>query len=214
MSFHFNARYGLFTYAQCGGLDPFAVVDLFAGHNAECIVGREVHADGGEHLHVFVDFGRKFRSRSTTIFDVAGFHPNIVPSLGNPGRGYDYAVKDGDVVAGGLERPGDNSSPTGQDVWATIIMAPTRAEFYDLLRRHQPRALATSFPSLEKYADWNYRVDPEPYSHDDTMRFDTAAYPALDEWKAANLEGWTEGGKHPIGPIGPLRCGKELSLSF
>lgn len=60
-SFSFNARYALLTYAQCGDLDPFAVSDHFTELGAECIVAREDHADGGTHLHSFVDFGRKYR---------------------------------------------------------------------------------------------------------------------------------------------------------
>jgi len=197
-TFHINARYALITYAQCGSLDPFAVVNHFANHHAECIVGRELHADGGVHLHVFVDFGRKFRSRSATIFDVEGFHPNISPSLGNPGRGWDYATKDGDIVAGGLERPGDNDSNERQDIWAQIIMAPTRDEFFDLVRRHQPRTLATSFVSLEKYADWHYRLDPEPYTHDNSLHFDTSLYPDLDQWYTQNIQRHTPGGIYTL----------------
>nr|QCC72754.1 rep protein [Circovirus sp.] len=104
-SFTFHARYGLFTYAQCGTLDPIDVSNHFTSLGAECIVAREDHADGGTHLHVFADFERKRRFRRVDIFDVGSQHPNIVPSRGNPGQGWDYATKDGQIVAGGLERP-------------------------------------------------------------------------------------------------------------
>ena len=104
-SFSFHARYALLTYAQCGDLCPFTIVDLLSTMGAECIIGREHHQDGGIHLHVFVDFGRKYRSRRADTFDVGGFHPNISQSYGTPEKGYDYACKDGDVVAGGLDRP-------------------------------------------------------------------------------------------------------------
>ncbi len=198
-SFVINSRYVLLTYAQCGSLDPFDIVDLLATHHGECIIGREVHGDGGTHLHAFVDFGRKFRSRRADIFDVSGFHPNISPSLGHPDRGYDYATKDGDVVAGGLERP----SPSGRAgdrerssdrVWNEIIMAPTADTFWQLLREHQPRALCTSFVSLQKFAEWNYRVDPEPYEHDPGLVFNLAGYPALDRWTRENLRERSLGG--------------------
>ena len=181
-AFYVNSRYVLLTYAQSGSLDPFDVVDHLASIHGECIVGREHHRDGGVHLHAFVDFGRKFRSRSATVFDVAGFHPNISPSFGNPGRGFDYAIKDGDICAGGLERPGDAGAPPTKDVWSQIVMAKDRDEFWSLLRQHQPRALATSFVSLQKYADWHFRVDPEPYRHDPTMGFQLDEYPELDMW--------------------------------
>lgn len=97
-NFSFNARYGLFTYAQCGDLDPHDVCCHFTSLQAECIIGREHHSDGGTHLHVFADFGRKRRFRRATTFDVSGRHPNIVPSRGTPRGGYDYATKDGDIV--------------------------------------------------------------------------------------------------------------------
>ena len=99
-TFRFQARYALLTYAQCGDLDPFAVVNHLAELGAECIIGRENHSDGGLHLHAFVDFGRKYRTRNTRAFDVQGCHPNVSPSRGTPEEGFDYAIKDGDVVAG------------------------------------------------------------------------------------------------------------------
>lgn len=181
MSF-ISARYALLTYAQCGDLDPFAIVDHLSALGAECIIGRESHADSGTHLHAFVDFGRKFRSRRSDIFDVNGFHPNLSSSYRNPAGGYDYAIKDGDVVAGGLERPPTTERPEKQNNWHEIIMAETREEFFESARRLDPRALVTSFSQLEKYADWRYRVDPEQYRHNPEHHFDTGRYPELDEW--------------------------------
>ena len=104
MSLHINAKYVLLTYAQCGTLEGDAIMERISSLGGECIVARESHSDGGVHLHVFVRFGRKFRSRKADVFDVDGRHPNIVPSRGTPEKGYDYAVKDGDIVCGGLRR--------------------------------------------------------------------------------------------------------------
>ena len=134
MPFNFNARYALLTYSQCGDLDGWEVSNHFTKLRAECIVAREAHADGGIHLHAFVDFGpgRKFRSRRSDVFDVGGFHPNISPTHSTPQSGFDYACKDGDIVAGGLERPtGSVESRTNAD-WSTIVTAPTRDEFLQL----------------------------------------------------------------------------------
>ncbi|UJO02129.1 Rep [Bat associated gemykibivirus 1] len=96
MSFKFQARYVLLTYAQCGDLDPWVVSDHLSSLGAECIIGRENHSDGGIHLHAFVDFGKRFSTRNVQKFDVGGCHPNIEPSKGRPWAGYDYAIKDGD----------------------------------------------------------------------------------------------------------------------
>lgn len=182
MSFNFNARYALLTYSQCGDLDPFEVSNRFTELGAECIVARENHADGGTHLHAFVDFGRRYRTRRADTFDVGGYHPNISPSYGTPEKGFDYAIKDGDVVAGGLERPSGASVPKTSDVWAEIILAESRDEFFQRVSSLAPRAMCTSFPSLCKYADWKYRVDPEPYRHDPQFSFDLTGAPELLDW--------------------------------
>ncbi|QCX29511.1 Replication-associated protein [Plant associated genomovirus 21] len=176
MPFYFNARYGLFTYAHCESMDPFAIVDHFGDLGAEVIVGSERYPTGpGVHYHVFADFGRKFRSRRVDCFDVAGFHPNIVASRGTPEAGYDYAIKDGDVVAGGLERPSGMESVQRPDKWSIITAAATRDEFYTLLRELDPKSMVCSHRQIQAYADWQYRVEPTPYATPDGV-FDIANY--------------------------------------
>ncbi len=195
MSFYFNAKYGLFTYAQCGDLDPFDVVCLFSELGAECIIGREKHQDGGTHLHAFAAWEKKFRSRRTDIFDVGGFHPNVVPSRGTPEGGYDYATKDGDIVGGGLERPNGSKVPCTSDAWATIINAESRDEFWRLVSELAPRSLACNFNSLRNYSEWKYREDPAPYEHPADIGFNTGNFPELDEWVQHNLERHSRGGE-------------------
>lgn len=181
-SFHFQARYALLTYPQCGDLDPFAVSDHLSELGAECIVAREAHADGGTHLHAFVDFGSKYRTRRVDAFDVRGNHPNISPSFGTPEKGYDYAIKDGEVCAGGLARPTEKSLGKRSDPWPEIVLAESREEFFQRVRALNPRALCTTFTQLCKYADWQYRVDAEPYRHDESLTFDLERFPELLDW--------------------------------
>jgi len=191
MSFNFNARYALLTYSQCGELDGWAVSNHFTELRAECIVAREAHSDGGSHLHAFVDFGRKFRSRRADVFDVGGYHPNISPTHTTPQAGFDYACKDGDIVAGGLERPSGSNRDKSANPWPDIVASESREEFYAALLALAPRSLCTSFPALEKYADWKYRTDPEPYRHDTNIRFDMDAFPELNHWVQEYLQGDT-----------------------
>jgi len=187
-NFDFYARYGLFTYSQCSTLCGQRVSDFFGTLGAECIVAREYHADGGTHLHVFADFERRRRFRRADFADVQGHHPNIVSSYGTPWDGYDYCIKDGDVVAGGLERPDERSGAglSAKDKhWAEIVAAPTREQFFEKLRVLAPADLARCFPSLSKFADWQYaEVEPvyDGPSFDDP-RFDTSRYPELDSWR-------------------------------
>ena len=180
--FAFNARYGLFTYAQCGDLSPWSVSDSFSSMGAECIVGREKHADGGTHLHVFVDFGRKFRTRKTNAFDVDGRHPNIVPSRGTPELGWDYATKDGDVVAGGLERPPSRGVAEDGGKWTKIVAARSREEFWSLLRDLAPRDMVTSFAACKAFANNNWPEAPAEYAHPAGITFTDGSSDGRDDW--------------------------------
>lgn len=211
MAFRFRRRYALITYAQCGELDPFKVSDLFTSLNAECIIGRENHADGGLHLHAFVDFGREYSTRNARQFDVEGHHPNVLPGKKTPEKMWDYATKDGDVVAGGLERPNGSGLPPASDQWHTILAAESRDEFFELCGELAPRYLACSFPSLCKYADWKYRPEPTPYLHPEGYTFDTTEYPELDQWVREDLEGYQPGRRgRSLVLIGPSRMGKTM----
>lgn len=191
MTFDFHCRYGLFTYAQCGSLDPWEVSNHFSTLGGECIIGREEHADGGTHLHAFVDFQSRKRFRIQSFADVCGFHPNIVRSRGTPWDGYDYAIKDGEVVAGGLARPEQRESVLSKnECWSTILDAETRDEFFALVRELAPADLAKCYPSLARYADWQYAVVVPPYSGpsvEDT-RFVYDAYPELCRWREGLCE--------------------------
>lgn len=190
MPFRLHARYVLLTYAQCGSLDPFRIVDLCARHGAECIVGRETHSDGGNHLHAFIDFGRKFDTRNPRWADIDEYHPNVSPSRGNPQGGWDYATKDGDICAGGLLRPErcENGDNAGSKKWSTILLAPTRNEFFERVAELDPRALAISFVNLEKYCDWKYRVEREEYVSPQIVTNDTATFfSSMQEWFDTNV---------------------------
>lgn len=184
MAFRANARYFLLTYSQSEGLDEWAVVSKLGDLGGECIVGREYHQAGGVHHHVFVDFGRKFRSRKTDVFDVGGFHPNIEPTRRTPSSGYDYAIKDGEVVAGGLARPEPRSIGSGATYqkWAEITSAGSRDEFWALCEELDPKSLVTSFPSLQKYADWAFRDIPTPYATPPGVTFDISGATGCDDW--------------------------------
>lgn len=183
-AFVHNYRYALFTYSQCGDLDPWRIMERLSSLGAECIIGREHHEDGGLHLHVFADFGRKFRSRKTDILDVDGRHPNVEPSAGTPEKGYDYAIKDGDVVCGGLARPEPRGVGDGatSDKWTRITQAENRDEFWELVHELDPKAAACSFNALSKYADWRFAEIPPEYEHDGGIEFVPGDADGRDGW--------------------------------
>jgi len=180
-----NAKYVLLTYAQCGDLDAWTVSDHLSTLGAECIVGRESHADDGIHLHVFADFGRKFSSRKTDVFDVGGYHPNIERVGRTPWKAYDYAIKDGDVVAGGCSRPEESGTESNREAdltWSRIIEAETAEEFHRLCAELAPEHYVRSFGSIRSYVDWRYRHVAEPYSTPEGIGFSVEGVEGIPEW--------------------------------
>lgn len=210
-----DAKFVLLTYSQVPEWAynenderflPPRIVSLSCTLHAECIVARECHTDGGYHFHAFLDFGgQKFSSRNTRIFDIEGLHPNIERVGRTPELAYDYACKDGDILAGGAERPDPNStnsdtsgvsdasssrskSGTGNaNDWDCILAAENREDFFMECKNRAPKSLAINFLGLSKYADWRYRSIPVGYCHpqDWTVRLDD--YPVLQAWIDTNL---------------------------
>lgn len=189
--FILHAKYGLFTYSQCGELDPIDVSNHFTSLGAECIVAREDHADGGTHLHVFADFERKRKFRGATTFDVGGHHPNIVPSRGNPGSGWDYATKDGCIVAGGLERPSNrsdgNQANRTSTIMADLVSIDDAEEFWSTIRQVAPGLLLRSFTSISAYASWRFRPRVQEYETPSSVCIDDSGFPELLDWKRENM---------------------------
>jgi len=195
-----DAKYCLLTYAQVPEdiieRLPLDIVRKLGSDDirAECTVARERHADGGWHLHVFVDFGRKYSVRSTRVFDLCGQHPNIERVGRTPWVAYDYAIKEGDIVAGIGERPvqhessGRSTARDGSD-WSIIVQSETRDEFFRLLHELQPRSLVCSYTSIAKYADWKFKPVPECYRHPENISFNLENYPVLLDWVDDNLNG-------------------------
>ncbi|AJD07517.1 replication-associated protein [Sewage-associated gemycircularvirus 1] len=183
-NFDIHCRYALITYSQCGDLSPTVVGEFFEGRGYKSIIGRENHADGGVHLHCFVDFGRKRRFRRARCFDIEGRHPNIEPSRGTPEKGWDYACKDGDVCFQSLDRPGESGGSNGgtRDKWAAITGASDRESFWDLVHELDPKSAACSFTQLQKYCDWKFAPVPPVYATPDGITFVGGDVDGRDEW--------------------------------
>ena len=225
--FRLQTRYVLLTYSQCGDLDPQLVCSHLAEIPAECLIGRENHADGGIHLHAFVDFGRRLNIRDQRLFDVDGRHPNITPCGRTPQKMLDYAIKDGDVVAGGLDPIiGGEDVPGDGTVWHQIANAETVDRFWELVRELAPRALLCNHQSLRAYAEWHYRPAAVEYSHPPELRVVSDHVPELEYWVRDNLSGSGKsytcaislrGGDPqrgtPTPPFGRLRCAKFTSCA-
>lgn len=185
--FSFAGKHVLLTYAQSPDLDPEEVNTLIRRLGGECIIGRENHLDGGIHFHCFVQFEHEFITTNIRAFDVGGRHPNVRKMYRTPEKGYDYAIKDGNVVGGTLERPSRSSVGQSSNKWLEIIAAETREEFFELVAGLDPKSLCCSFGSLWKYADWKYRVDRAPYSTPRGISLHAEGVAGLDDWVRGNL---------------------------
>lgn len=191
MPFRFKAKYGLLTYAQCGDLSAEAVGLYLSTLGAECIIGREDHADGGIHLHVFFMFEEPFQSRNERIFDVDGRHPNIVKGYGTPWGGFDYAIKEGDVVWGGLGRPAEPGQSKEEKEAAKVEKlrcAQSKEEFFEICWEVYGSGFLKIFNGLRAYAEWHFRPTLEPYQHPSGIRFNVEGI--VDVNHGATLESW------------------------
>ncbi|AIF34844.1 RepA [Sewage-associated gemycircularvirus-7b] len=186
-AFDIHSRYALLTYSQCGDLSPATVGEFFTNLGFKLIIGRENHANGGIHLHCFVDFIRKRRFRAPRCFDIEGRHPNVEPSHGTPERGWDYVIKDGDVVFKSLDRPVEEhvaprNSSRSHDSWSTITGASDRESFWDLVHELDPKSAACSFTQLQKYCDWKFAPSPPVYGSPDGITFVGGETDGRDDW--------------------------------
>lgn len=134
-------RMAFLTYAQSGDLTSDDVADCLYGFDSTCrfVGGRERHQDGSPHIHVFVTFSRKMRTRNRRVFDIRGHHPNIVGFVHNPAKCWDYVTKGGDTF-GDLVRPADKTEKSADNAaWAAAADAASRDEMLTIIKETDPR---------------------------------------------------------------------------
>lgn len=189
MTFRFAAKYGLLTYAQSDGLDPFAIVNHLGDLGAECIVGRELHDDGGTHYHAFFMFEKKFQSRNARVFDIDTYHPNILRGVKTPESMYDYAVKDGDICGGSLERPDPRgeSAKNNDDFWRGVFDAEGKEETLRCARELGVGLFGRYYFQVRAIAEEKARRSPLDYQPDDSLEWELGPYPELTDWCASYL---------------------------
>lgn len=174
-------KYVLLTYSQCGDLDPFRIVDLLSNLGGECIVGREHHQDGGIHLHAFCMFETKFRSRNTRVFDIDSHHPNIQRGFRSPEKMFDYATKDGDICAGGLERPSP-STDSKSDTINEILDCSSREEVLNRARELDPGFFVRYYFQLRAIGEAKEHSRPSDYETPRGYGFDTSRFADINDW--------------------------------
>lgn len=169
-NYQLQARYVFLTYAQCDVSKEDLLDHLTTDLPKQCLfalVGHERHLDGGDHLHAFLDFGDKLRTRNQRYFDFRGYHPNVQGAR-NPKEAYEYCKKDGDFVCDGevptfsntAERNSRASASKQAELWGGILDDATdRASFLQLVRERAPDKLVLNFSQVEAYADRYFNAD-------------------------------------------------------
>lgn len=176
-NFRLQARYVFLTYPQCDidkqdALDHFTT--LLPRLPEFVLVGHERHVDGGNHLHVFLDFGSRLTTRRADYFDIGWiddngndrvYHPNIQAAK-QPRSALLYCKKDGDWVAAGEDpdfSQGQRDSGAAA-LWAGILDEATdRASFLQLVRERAPDKLVLNYGQVEAYADRHFNADTTAY---------------------------------------------------
>ncbi len=174
-NFDLHARYVFLTYSQCNLEKEYVATRLveLLGSVQYLLVGHELHEDLGDHLHVFISFGRKRRTRDVRFFDIDGFHPNIKIPIRKQ-ECHSYCAKGGDTTTRGecpatlippakrvskrtaLFRELHESSDTVEDFMSALLERDPY-EFYT--RGHTIRKNALSVKRLRRSAEQPYTQD-------------------------------------------------------
>lgn len=181
------------TYAQVNDeLSSRQLLDFITGSARRkpgfCLVGRERHADGGTHFHVFVDWVKRFSFTNERRFDWAGHHPNISP-VNSPAACLEYCSKDNDTLEFGT-RPDFNEAERKEsrnELWGRLLdEATSPSDFLQRVRENAPYDFAVRYQQLDTMARTVFQRRPEyesEYAHED---FDLPD--AVDQWMAQEFD--------------------------
>lgn len=111
-SFRFQAKRAYLTFSQCQTTKESALLSVLTLEHVQwAVVGHELHADGGSHLHILIVFKKKLRTRDVSFFDfIGGKHPFIRSIVGPLWKCLRYIIKDNDYLC----------HPVGMDVAGMI----------------------------------------------------------------------------------------------
>lgn len=195
--FRFNAKRLFATYPQCGELTVQSVRDFYQELGATAFtIGREVHADGGYHIHCLVEWPNKYDTRDERKFDINGQHPNV-QSARNARAVYQYCIKDGEFLSHGHDGLATTIGKRGYD---EACNANTAVEFWEIMKEHHPRDYINNHEKLEYYAAKRYKIDTPEYTSQFTQ-FNIP--PAVAEW--ITNEKPKVRGDAPLGPAAGYR---------
>ena len=96
------------------------------------------------------------------------------------------------------EDAGGVAKRSRDDVWADILSASTKDEFFEKGQELAPREFVTSFSSVQLFADWKYRPTREPYRNPRGLDCDISEFPSLEEWLRGSIQETTHTGRRYV----------------
>lgn len=179
--------------------------------NFVCIAAAlEEHPEtGGWHIHAYIDGGSNHPVINDSSFlDFCDTHPNILPVRTTPWKSHEYVLKDGNILFEEGTAP-EAPNKSASDEWALIAEAPTADEFLNRAVKTKPRDSLLHFSSLQAYASWRYRKEPDPYTSCELICH-CEKYPQLTEWVQTYLHRPYRGRPKSLILFGATRLGKTL----
>jgi len=165
MVFQLCSKNILLTYAQCN-LSKQTVLERLRllCDTVYITVSEELHEDGRPHIHAYLALDTPFRSRNERIFDIGGFHPNIVSNIRAPAKCKDYVQKHGNFVEEG-------EPPALKRKWDELNDTTSKAEFLSTALEISPRDYYMNLERLQYAANYKFKYSAPEYVHDITLQF-------------------------------------------
>lgn len=176
MPFQLNARHVFLTYPRCDitkeNLLQF-LTQLFP--EAGILVGHELHADEGHHLHALISNPIPIRLKGDNAmhhFDYLQNHPNI-QSARNLKKVFDYVSKCGDTVLAG-------EITLRKKKWDTILEETlSTTEFMDAIKEISPRDYILNHERLQYFTQQHFKTPTPTYIPKTNFAYD---FNDLDLW--------------------------------
>lgn len=179
-NFRLNSRNFFLTYPQCGE-DKSTLLTFLKSifkHWTYICVSREVHQDGGLHLHALICCSKKTDIRGPRL-DFQGFHGNY------------QAARDVNATATYIKKDGDyqeeGSPPQKKRSYSELTECQTESEYWELAANGFARDFVLNHDKLEYFANKRFRTSHVPTYE---SPFDTpATLPVtVQQWADQRLE--------------------------
>nr|AGH27783.1 AC1 protein [Tomato yellow leaf curl virus] len=184
-------------------------------------VCRELHENGGPHLHVLIQFEGKYQCKNHRFFDLvspnrsAHFHPNIQAAKSSTDV-KTYVEKDGDFIDFGVFQIDRRSARGGQqsanDAYAAALNSGSKSEALNILKEKAPKDYILQFHNLSSNLDRIFSPPLEVYISPFLSSSFNQVPDELDEWVAKNVVSSAARPWRPISIVieGDSRTGKTM----